>query len=36
MKSEGKRLFGRAGRRWENNKTDLKEVGWEHGLVRSD
>jgi len=26
-KSEGKRPLGRLGRRWENNKMDLQEVG---------
>jgi hypothetical protein len=28
-KPEGKRLFGKPRRRWEDNiKTDLQEVGW--------
>ena len=32
-KTQGKRPLGRARRRWEdNNKIDLQEVGWEHGL----
>jgi hypothetical protein len=33
-KAEGKRPLGRTRRRRENNiKTDLKEVGWGHGLI---
>ena len=29
-KSEGKRLFGRPRRRWEDNSNmDMKEIGWE-------
>jgi hypothetical protein len=36
-KTHGKRPLGRARRRWEdNNKTDLQEVGWEHGLKTDD
>jgi len=32
-KPEGKRLLGRPRGRWEdNNKMDLQEVGWGHGL----
>jgi len=32
-KLEGKRLFGRPKRRWEDNiKMNLQEVGWGHGL----
>ena len=34
-KPEGKRQFGRPGRRWEENtEMDLHEVGWGHGLNR--
>ena len=32
-KPEGKRLFGRSRRRWEDNiKRDVQEVRWGHGL----
>ena len=36
-KPEGKRPLERPSRRWEDNiKMDLREVGWGHGLDRSD
>jgi len=36
-KHEEKRPLGRHRCRWEDNiKTDLQEIGWGHGLDRSD